>query len=249
MTKDNWTRDELILAFNLYCKTPFGRIHLRNPDIIRLAKAIGRTPSSVSWKLANFARLDPSLKSRNISGATHGAKGEKEIWAEFSGNWDNLAYESERLASQMIPGSVNLDALPEGIDRPTLVQVRVNQGFFRSAVLAAYDLKCCITDLSVPQFLTASHIVPWAKDTCNRTDPRNGLCLNALHDRAFDCGLITVTPEYIVKVSPALECGASDKFGNATIRAFDGKPIRLPRRFQPARSFLKYHNEHVYVKS
>jgi len=71
MAKDNWTRDELILAFNLYCKIPFGKIHIRNPEIISLAKAIQRTPSAVSWKLANFARLDPTLRSRRIHGAPH----------------------------------------------------------------------------------------------------------------------------------------------------------------------------------
>src|SRR5271155_4885876 len=59
MPRRDWTREELIVAFNLYCKIPFGRIHIRNPLIIELAKAIGRTPSAVSWKLANFARLDP----------------------------------------------------------------------------------------------------------------------------------------------------------------------------------------------
>lgn len=56
------TRDELIIAFNLYCKLPFGRIHMRNPLILELAGAIGRSPSAVLWKLANFARLDPSLR-------------------------------------------------------------------------------------------------------------------------------------------------------------------------------------------
>src|SRR5574337_228422 len=66
MPRHNWTREELILAFNLYCKIPFGKIHYRNPEIIDLAMVIGRTPSAVSWKLANFARLDPSLKSRRI---------------------------------------------------------------------------------------------------------------------------------------------------------------------------------------
>jgi putative restriction endonuclease len=73
MPRRDWTREELIVAFNLYCKIPFGRIHIRNPLIIELAKSIGRTPSAVSWKLANFARLDPALKKRNIAGATHGA--------------------------------------------------------------------------------------------------------------------------------------------------------------------------------
>ena len=79
-----WTRDELIVAFILYCRIPFGRIHIRNPDIISLANALERTPSSVSWKLANFARLDPALQKRHIRGASHGSRAEEEIWNEFS---------------------------------------------------------------------------------------------------------------------------------------------------------------------
>src|SRR5579864_2840055 len=101
MPRRDWTREELIVAFNLYCKTPFGRIHIRNPSVIELAKAIGRTPSAVSWKLANFARLDPILQKRNISGAKHGARAEIKIWSEFNSDWDGLAFESERLFGQI----------------------------------------------------------------------------------------------------------------------------------------------------
>src|SRR5713226_8078172 len=101
MPRRDWTRKELIVAFNLYRKIPFGKIHLRNPSIVQLAKAIGRTPSAVSWKLANFARLDPSLQKRNIAGATHGARAEVEVWKEFSNDWDRLAFESERLLDQL----------------------------------------------------------------------------------------------------------------------------------------------------
>ena len=62
-----WQRDELMLAINLYCKTPFGRIHVRNPAIIELAELLGRTPGSVSYKLANFASIDPSLDRKGAS--------------------------------------------------------------------------------------------------------------------------------------------------------------------------------------
>ena len=59
-----WTRDELILAINLYSKLEFGKMHSRNPQIIELANMINRTPGSVAFKLVNFASLDPSLKKR-----------------------------------------------------------------------------------------------------------------------------------------------------------------------------------------
>lgn len=50
----DWTRDEHILAFNLYCKLPFGKFHRNNPDVIALANLIHRTPSSVAMKLGNI---------------------------------------------------------------------------------------------------------------------------------------------------------------------------------------------------
>lgn len=249
MARRGWTREELIVAFNLYCKIPFGRIHNRNPLIIELAKAIGRSPSAVSWKLANFARLDPSLKKRNISGAPHGAEADREIWNEFSGDWGKLAFESERLLSKFagrFASVAETTSFPEGRTRIATIRARVNQGFFRAAVLAAYDSRCCITGLSIPQLLNASHIVPWSVDVKNRANPRNGLCLNAIHDRAFDCGLLTVTPELKVRVSSNIKVTKRDISAQQFLMAFEGRSIRTPSRFVPETDFLRYHNEKVF---
>jgi len=250
MRSGGWTRDQLILAFNLYCKIPFGRIHHRNPEIIALAKAIGRTPSAVSWKLANFASLHPSLRSRKISGATHGAKAEREIWEEFSGDWERLAYESEKLMIAVRHEEVVVDEslFPEGRTREAIVRVRVNQAFFRSAVLAAYDLSCCITGLKIPELLNASHIVPWRVDLKNRTNPRNGLCLNATHDRAFDCGLITITVDYRVKLSPLIKRAKGDAMKTFFL-PYENCLVTMPSRFRPDPTFLRYHNEEVFRES
>jgi putative restriction endonuclease len=248
-----WTRDELVVAFNLYCKIPFGRIHHRNPELIELAKIIGRTPSALAWKLANFARLDPSLRRRNIAGASHGARAEVDVWNEFNGDWERLSYESERLIER-ITGSTPSEVedvmrLPEGKTRETLVRTRINQGFFRSAVLAAYGSRCCITGLAIPALLTASHIVPWSADIKNRTNPRNGLCLNALHDRAFDCGLLTVTPEFRVRVSARVKIKSSGDVANELLHRFNGIPIAQPEKFGPSLEFLRYHNERIFLGS
>ena len=96
----HWSRDEHVLAFNLYCKIPFGTIHMGNPKIIELADLLHRSAGAVSYKLANFARLDPTLQSRGIRGLAHGAKGEEEVWQEFATNGEKLAYESEKLLAE-----------------------------------------------------------------------------------------------------------------------------------------------------
>jgi putative restriction endonuclease len=245
----NWTRNELIVAFNLYCKIPFGRIHIRNPEIIALAKNIGRTPGAVSWKLANLASLDPSLKARKISGASHGAKQDSEIWNEFNGDWDRLAFESESLLAEMRGCSVEETVtFPEGRTREAVVKTRVNQGFFRAAILAAYQCACCITGLAVPELLVASHIVPWSADSKNRTNPRNGLCLNAIHDKAFDCGLVTVTPEFTVKLSPRLHKVERMPGVPENFLKYDGAKLIMPSRFVPDPAFLKYHNDNRFQR-
>lgn len=250
MARINWTRDQLILAFNLYCKTPFGKIHIRNPDIISLAAILNRTPSAVSWKLANFASLDPSLKMRNIAGATHGGKLEKEIWDEFNADWEKLSFESEALRIEMSgpPQTVDEELIfPEGKTREAIVRTRVNQGFFRAAVLAAYDSKCCITGICVGDLLFASHIVPWSKDTKNRTNPRNGLCLNAIHDRAFDRGLMTITSDYKVMISPQIR-SISGPGIDSLIHKYDQVKINVPPRFAPEKTFLEYHQDVIFQK-
>lgn len=253
MPSNKWTREELILAFNLYCKIPFGTIHIRNPQIIELAKILGRTPSAVSWKLANFARLDPSLQDRNIAGASHGSKLDIEIWKEFNHDWEKLGFESEKLLAQKTGKSIEAIAeietfdLPKaGKERETVVKTRVNQSFFRKAVLAAYNSKCCITGLGIPELLNASHIVPWSKDENNRINPRNGLCLNAIHDRAFDRGLLTITPEFKIKISKSIKRYDVTEALQDFLLRYDGSEIKLPSRFLPDITFLKYHNKNVF---
>jgi len=253
MPRSNWTREELILAFNLYCKIPFGTIHNRNPHVIALARLLGRSTSAVSWKLANLARLDPSLQARNIAGATHGSELDAEVWKEFSGSWERLAFESERLLARRMRrpveqvADIDLEGLPKaGKEREAMVRQRVNQAFFRRMVLSAYNWRCCVTQLALPELLVASHISPWSKDETNRVNPRNGLCLNALHDRAFDAGLMTITPDLRVQLSPALHRSVRHPAIKGMLVRFEGRRIRLPERFLPDPELIRYHNRHVF---
>ncbi len=94
-------------------------------------------------------------------------------------------------------------------------------------------MRCCITGLAIPQLLNASHIVPWSFDVKNRTNPRNGLCLNAIHDRAFDCGLLTVTPDLTVRLSPSLKGRAVDKAAQDLLWRFESSPISILAVLRP----------------
>ena len=251
-----WTRDELILAINLYCKIPFGKMHHRNPLIIEFANLIGRTPSSITFKLGNLASFDPSLKERGIKGTTNASKLDKEIWDEFYQNWDKALIQSEQLLANMNNSSIekinniDLENLPkDGIEKERVVKTRVNQSIFRNIVLATYNNRCCITGIENSELLIASHIVPWSKDEKNRLNPMNGLCLNALHDKAFDSGLITISPDdYTIKLSPLLKSKTVASAIEYNFISFENKTIILPDKFLPSREFLDFHNNNIFRK-
>ena len=65
---DKWTRDEMILVFNLYFKLTYGQMDHRNPQVKELASIMGRSENSVAMRLNNFASCDPMLQARGISG-------------------------------------------------------------------------------------------------------------------------------------------------------------------------------------
>ncbi len=246
-----WTRNELVLAINLYCKLPFGKMHKATPEIIQFADLVGRTPSSVAFKLGNFASFDPTLKERGIKGASNASKLDKQIWDEFYNNWDAALIESEILLAQTKHttieklNKITIDDLPkEGKEKERLVKVRVNQSIFRTLILATYNNKCCITGIDNTDLLIASHIVPWSKDEKNRLNPMNGLCLNALHDRAFDKGLITISAEdYSIKISSKLKKKNIVESIESNFLKLEGESILLPNKFLPSKELLKIHNE------
>lgn len=245
-----WTREELILAINLYYRLPFGRLHRTNPEVIHLANLIGRTPSSIAYKLVNFASLDPSLKARGIRGATNTSKLDEEIWNEFFNRLDEFSFESEKLLARFEDSTIeNLNnifenELPkEGKTREQIVKIRVNQSFFRSSILASYNNTCCITGINQPSFLIAGHIKPWSLDEKNRLNPQNGIAINALHDKAFENGLLTITPDYKIKISSILLKQKKSQCVEDYFLKYHNQDIILPSRFLPDIEFLKYHNE------
>lgn len=247
----SWTKDELILTINLYCKIPFGKMHSRNMDVKKLANLIGRTPSSIALKLGNLASFDPKLQERGIKGASNASKLDKEVWNEFYNNWDAALLESERLLAKIEHTTVeklnqidDSDLTKQGLDKERLVKTRINQSIFRKIILAAYNSTCCITGINNPDLLLASHITPWSKDEKNRLNPTNGLCLNALHDRAFDKGLLSISSDdYTIMISSKLKGKDIPESIRTNFLQIEKQSIRLPDKFLPSKDQLKIHND------
>lgn len=251
---NNWTRDETIVAFNVYCKIPFKSSSKTNPIIIKYANILGRSPSALNMKVGNFGRLDPELKKQGIIGLGNGSKLDEVVWNEFNGNWEKLAYESEILIANFQNKKIEeimddgVFEFPIGTERETIVKQRVNQIFFRSTILSSYNQKCCITGLSVSDFLVASHIKPWKDDEINRLNPHNGLCLNSIHDKAFDRGFLTITPDYKIKVSKYFDDFKKDEAVPDFFLKYENQSILLPDRFLPSKEFLDWHNTYLFKK-
>ena len=241
----SWTREEVLKALSLYCVLPFGRFHRSNPDVIAMAKEIGRTPGSVALKLCNLASLDPHERARGISGMTNASRLDREVWAQFYGRWDELAAVLPNERRQDLPPEFRMPLGPTMIVR--MQGVRRGQQFFRRAVLSAYSNRCCITGIADTDLLRASHIVPWSQSEEHRLNPSNGLCLNALHDAAFDAGLLTLD----TKLRVVLSRGLARKMPKAVFanyfQIYERCEIEHPERFSPDEKCLYTHRTARFI--
>ncbi|SLM61626.1 MULTISPECIES: HNH endonuclease [Dickeya] len=252
-----WTREQLLVAFTLYSQLPFGKMHARNAEIKQYAALIGRTPSALAMKLVNLASLDPMIIESGRSGLTQVSKMDRELWQEMDRDPDAFELQCQQ-AIAALPQHSPLSCTPSaqetpadyyGQERQHTVKTRIGQQLFRKRVLSAYHERCCITGLAEPSLLVASHILPWRDAPEHRLDPSNGLCLSALHDKAFDIGLITVNDHLELILSPRLK-KRKDRATTSLFEAYEGKPLQLPpdARYAPNPAHLRYHREQVFVK-
>lgn len=253
--RKNWSREETILAMDLYTRVPFAKIGKSNPDIIELAKLIGRTPDSVALKMSNLAHFDPKLRARNVSGMSHASKLDPQIYEEFASNIGELAFQAQSIIAQIKHSSVEemipeleVSDIPVGEYREQQTKARIGQYFFRMSVLVAYGNACCVTGLNNRELLVASHIKPWrvSDAATERTNPSNGLCLNSLHDKAFDKGLITIDKEYRIINSKFIKDASMDDKTREWFDYYDHKEIVLPDKYLPGKDFIEYHNDVIF---
>jgi len=243
-----WTKEESILAFELYCRIHFQRTKANNPVVKELALLLGRTPASVARKLGNFGAFDPELRQEKISGLTHTSKLDQKVWDEFHADWNGLVWTAHQIREDARKRSqLSLALRPPSGPSETIrmTKQRVHQSFFRDAILSSYAKTCCVTGLAIPECLIASHIVPWSKDKRYRTDPTNGLCLSATFDRLFDAGLMTVTCDLVVYFSSRITESKS-RIAAEMLSSYHGQPIRRPHRFLPAVERLAWHNQNCF---
>jgi putative restriction endonuclease len=256
-TRVPWSRDDLLIVCGQYFTLPFGQMHARNPRVIELARILGRTPSSVAMKLVNLASLDPAHQARGIKGLANHTRADEVIWREFQTNGNEMTLASETRLEELValdgaPASNNAIAnpLPDPITEvESIVVVRTMQGFFRKVVMAAYNSTCCITGNPVPGLLVASHILPWSDFPAERLNPRNGLCLTAHFDRAFDRGLVTLNEQMRLVLSPSLRQYLPNKALESEFVRRAGQTLARPDRFAPDPQFIAHHRSRIFRAS
>ena len=251
-----WTKEELILAFNLYLKLPFGKMHKHTPEIIELANLLGRTPSSIGMRLGNFASIDPFHQQRGVGGLKGGMNQVKPIWDEFFHNQEELVFLSEKILAEKENTSIEnkykeilfdlKDLKGETVLRE--VKARVNQSVFRQMVLSNYSTKCAITGIDLPELLLASHIMPWSKNEEHRLNPENGICLSALYDKAYDKGIIGINKNYEIILSTTLKKKKETLFFKNYFASIENLKINQPIKYLPRKDFLEYHLDTIFLK-
>lgn len=256
MRGEKWTRGEMILAFNLYLKLPFGKLHRGTPEIIELANLMGRSVNSVSLRLVNFASCDPYHQNRGIKGMVGGLKQCQPIWDEFANNQETLIFESERILAEKQNQTIETKFNELLFDIKDLkgetkireVKTRVNQNVFRQMVIANYASKCAITGIDIPDLLFASHIIPWSKNEQERLNPENGICLSALYDKAFDKGLIGVNEKYEVILSAKLNKNKGKDYFVKYFAPIEKIKLQMPQKYLPKAEFLEWHRDCIFEK-
>jgi len=248
----NWTREQALACFNLYCRIPFGRFDQGTREVIAFANAIHRTPSAVAMKLSNFASFDPAHKKRKREGLSNASSLDRAIWEEFESAPNKVAAQSEEEFNHLsVPVESPMETEPQLPEGPTEKQLsrpmRLVQSFFSRSVLASYGFKCSFCGLEVRSLLNASHIIPWNVSVELRAQPRNGFCLCVLHDRAFDRGLISVDSNSRLMISKRVKKTNPVPLHRVGLLDLEGQRINLPGRFLPDGKCLEYHRASVFA--
>ena len=253
MARNRWTKEELVLALNLYLKLPFGKLHQRTPEIIQLAALIGRTPSSIAMRLNNYAAVDEFHQKRGIVGLAGGRAQVEPIWGEFLEDREKFLFESEEILAGLEKTALEkkYPELPskyesmQGETQVREIKTRVNQEVFRLMVLANYGNQCAITGINIPSLLIASHIIPWATNEKERLNPENGICLSPLYDSAFDKGFIGINPDLRIVLSQKLKVYWKQEYYLQHFKPIDGFRLREAEKYLPRREFLEWHLQNV----
>lgn len=137
----NWSRDELILALDLYLRfkgNPPGKGSAEITELSAILNRISggmsegrpdfRNPNGVYMKLMNFRRFDPVYRAQGKSGLVRGNKLEEVVWRDFASDPKRLAKTAEAIKAYLeVSGDTehHLDEIAEAEEGRTLTRAHV----------------------------------------------------------------------------------------------------------------------------
>lgn len=261
--------EEDILIVELYSRTPLKNIRRDNPEILELAEFLSnhgrpRTSSTIKLKMENLKSVDDAyLDNGRRKGLSNISSQLSEVWKRLSVNgFADIDLEADRARKSIQESRFETCSVDEYfIDESRLTgrtiyrmtKVRANQSVFRSRVFAKYENTCCVTGVDIPELLRASHIKPWrdckGDIRWQRMDVRNGLCLNALHDLAFDKGFMCIDEDMRVVFSPTIYESYDKESISRLFLPYEGRRIDSTSRMPAGEEYLEYHRKNIFMKS
>jgi putative restriction endonuclease len=158
-----------------------------------------------------------------------------------------IASESFEYSRELLDRSRGRFKVLEAPDMDEQYHTESRSTAFRRVVVQAYNHTCAMCGIRVvtPEGRTAvaaAHIVPWS--VSHNDDPRNGMALCGLHHWTFDQGMVGVTPDYQIRISPAIP---AEEAAEPLLSLADRK-LRRPtdQIIWPAKPALRWHLEHVF---
>lgn len=223
-----------------------------SPRIQELSVLLNRTPGSVHRKLEDIRSHDPRrLEMKKVG--THAAKQVSVIWMGLQNDCERMMSEIED-AYELVLGDydvseMNIDSeAPFGKDVLSISTYRNGQQSFRRQVADNFDHRCCITGIVTKTLLVASHIKPWSESTpSEKTDVRNGLYLNKLHDGLFDRHLMTIDEDMRVVYAESVRQENTDDVFESFFGKFEGIRMRNPVK-SIDEAYLEEHRRVFYSK-
>ena len=137
--------------------------------------------------------------------------------------------------------AINRDPGHTPTTKQALINARIGQGQFRTALLSAWESRCAVTGATTLNAIRASHIKPWRlSSNSEKLDSANGLPLIANLDALFDSGLITFSDDGALLVSPCMPEDEKAIFG------LHGLRLRKPPSERTA-AYLDFHRSHLFL--
>ena len=212
MRSNVWSDEELIVVCYIY-----------NSDwsytekIRRALQYLGRNESSVKFRFGNFDNF-----RKGAGGFANGGTHARKTWDKYQENPSEMA---DLAISLFNGGQVGSTSNSES----------------EMATLTCAGNRCCVTGISEPMFLIASHIKPWSVcEAKEKTDVHNALCLNTFHDSLFDKYRMTVNESMEIIYDPKLEDCIPEKTYRSMIQEYT--EIKVNESNKPATKYLDYHN-------